>query len=179
MATADRGAADPAGEQAADTGGLLARTVTGPNISDEELSPDAGRFGAHRDPADSAVIRVCGWGRLIPTALWINRCPLIERRTLTSWRETKSSGTSDWHGRNPSASTAAGFAGQFIRSSARRDAVRFSNGSLRAEECRALMTEMMKIFGCRPTQAARLGMGPAYGNAHARTCGDKPDVMGI
>src|SRR5450759_670092 len=56
---------------------------------------------------------------------------------------------------------------EFSRLSARRDAVRFSNGSLRAEECRALMTEMMKVFGCRPTQAARLGMGPAYGNAHA------------
>lgn len=69
MATADRGAADPAGERTADPGGVLAGTVAGRDVSDEELSPDAGELGACRYPATAwasasavgAGLTVGGW----------------------------------------------------------------------------------------------------------------------
>ena len=41
------------------------------------------------------------------------------------------------------------------------------------------MTGMVKVFGRRPLQAARLGMGRRTETAHARTRGDRRDVMGI
>lgn len=37
------------------------------------------------------------------------------------------------------------------------------------------MPELVKVFGCRPSQAARLGMGPAYEDrpsTNPRGCGD-------
>ena len=41
------------------------------------------------------------------------------------------------------------------------------------------MADMVKVFGCRPSLAAGLGVGRRTETAQVRTRGDERDVMGI